>query len=288
VLARLVPEALDETCPVGGSNPQHRAPPVLGRVTDGHRVSGAADLYALPAVPAAVGGLAPGTDFDAASALPAAVGGLTPRENDGKMPQASLALALPPPSAAPTAGTPCAARTATGTVPAPKPRNQRRPPALGPRKTGSLLPAPEEPANVVTPVTGPRVHIGRIGLGPGSERLDQSGGLRCQAAEPPCRMPQAQARQPQQRTPGPGPLAYRQAAALDELTVVIIQRGTDERVRRCGIPRPIADSPLHCRPGDIMRQRGRIPERPMNVHPAKLPRDRASDRGRPGHTIISI
>jgi hypothetical protein len=92
----------------------------------------------------------------------------------------------------------------------------------------------------------------------------------CGSSPAPGGLSQAQADQPEQRTPRHSPRPDLHAPVLDELRVVFVQRGPDQDTRRLALGRAVEQSLLQHLDHYLVRQRGRVLEAQMRVHPARL------------------
>ncbi|MFJ9251003.1 hypothetical protein [Streptomyces sp. NPDC101776] len=93
----------------------------------------------------------------------------------------------------------------------------------------------KEAPDIVKAVEGPTVHIRRVRLGPRRQRLRQGAGLIAELPKASSGMAQAQAGQPEQRTPRHSPRPDLHAPVLDEPRVVVVQRGADQNSRRLAL-----------------------------------------------------
>ncbi|GAA3195554.1 hypothetical protein GCM10017688_63080 [Streptomyces ramulosus] len=139
-----------------------------------------------------------------------------------------------------------------------------------PARQAPASPKVKEAPDVVIAVESPTVHVPRVRFSTRRQRLRQREGLIAETSEASSGMAQAQTGQPEQRAARHGPRPDLQAPVLDELSIVIVQRTPDQSARCLALLRAVTQSSLQRLDHHLVRQRGRVLEAQMRVHPARL------------------
>ncbi len=111
----------------------------------------------------------------------------------------------------------------------------------------------QEVPNVVVSVESPAVDIRRVRFGPGRKGFHQRHGVDTEVAESSRGVPQAQYGQPEQWTSRDCARPDLHTPVFDEISVLVVQRASDQDVRGLPFGGAIAQGPLQCLDHDRMR-----------------------------------